>query len=200
MQLTARAKAIYAFARVLLAANTLISPLSAFAQANPAATSSSAANSSGSTTNNQNNSQLNTNPFYGFGPGINCPTKSLTISGFGGTGSGSSAGDSIGADADSNNFGALIAFTLPLGGDHSQICKKIGQSQIEQLKAVSSAAKASTAKVQADINLVSATQCIKILKVAVLSGPFKDVCSGVFPSGVEVISTNSTRTIQTFEP
>ena len=200
MRLSARAKAVYAFARVLLAANALLSPLSAFAQANPAATSSSAANSSGSTTNNQNNSQLNTNTFYGFGPGVNCPTKSLTISGFGGTGSGSSAGDSIGADVDSSNLGALIAFTLPLGGDHSQICKEIGQSQVDQLKAVSLATQASTAKVQADINLVSATQCIKILKVAVLSGPFKDVCSGVFPSGVEVISTNSTRTNQIFEP
>ena len=200
MRLSARAKAVYAFARVLLAANALLSPHSVFAQANPAATSSSAANSSGSTVNNQNNSQLNTNTFYGFGPGINCPTKSLTISGFGGTGSGLSAGDSIGADVDSSNLGALIAFTLPLGGDHSQICKEIGQSQVNQLKAVSLATQASTAKVQADINLLSATQCIKILKVAVLSGPFKYVCSGVFPSGVEVISTNSTRTNQAFEP
>ena len=92
-------------ATLCLGFGSLLLPVASFAQSNPAATASSAANSAGTTVNNQNNSQINTSTFYGFGPGINCPTPSFTVSGFGGTGSGSSAGDTIGADVNSDNYG-----------------------------------------------------------------------------------------------
>ncbi len=53
-------------------------------QQNPNATATSAANAAGTTVNNQSNSQINTNTFYGFGPGINCPAPSLCVAGFSG--------------------------------------------------------------------------------------------------------------------
>jgi hypothetical protein len=193
-------KALRILTGAFIATGALISPSSALAQANPTATSSSAANAAGTTVNNQNNSQLNTSTFYGFGPGINCPTTSFTVSGFGGSGSGSSAGDSIGADVSSDNYGGLIALTFPIGGANAEICKEIGKAQVESLRAAASATNMSAAKVQADINLVTALKCVQILKVAVLSGPFESVCAGVFPRGVDVVSSNSNRTTQTFNP
>ena len=112
-------------ATLCLSFGSLLLPVASFAQSNPAATASSAANSAGTTVNNQNNSQINTSTFYGFGPGINCPTPSFTVSGFGGSGSGSSAGDTIGADVNSDNYGGIIALTIPLGGANAEICKKL---------------------------------------------------------------------------
>ena len=171
-----------------------------FGQANPAATASSAANSAGTTVNNQNNSQINTSTFYGFGPGINCPTPSFTVSGFGGNGSGSSAGDTIGANVNSENYGGIVALTFPIGGANSEICKEIGKAQVESLKAQATRSSIEAAKTQADINLVTALKCVEILKVAVLAGPFEQVCAGVFPRGVDVVSSQIRRQTQTFNP
>ena len=185
---------------LLASAISILCPTAALAQANPSATSSSAANSAGTTVNNQNNSQLNTSTFYGFGPGINCPTTSFTVSGFGGSGSGSSAGDSIGADVSSDNYGGLVALTFPIGGQNAAICKEIGKAQVEQLRAAAAATNMSASKVQADINLVTALKCVQILKVAVLSGPFESVCAGVYPRGVNVVSAIDNETTQTFNP
>jgi len=98
-------------------------------QAAPSATSSSRATSAGTTVNNQNNSQINTSSFYGFGPGINCPTPTLSVAGFGGTGSGLSDGDVIGARVNSDNYGGVVTFTVPLGGANHKICQKIGEAQ-----------------------------------------------------------------------
>lgn len=176
------------------------SAVPAFGQANPAATASSAANSAGTTVNNQNNSQINTSTFYGFGPGINCPTPTFTVSGFGGSGSGSSAGDTIGADVNSDNYGGIVALTLPIGGANAEICKEIGKAQVESLRSQSTRANIEAAKTQADINLVTALKCVEILKIAVLAGPFEQVCAGVFPRGVDVVSSQAQRQTQTFTP
>ena len=184
---------------IALGASTIGTP-SALSQVSPSSTASSAANAAGTTVNNQNNTQLNTSTFYGFGPGINCPTTSLSISGFGGSGSGSSAGDSIGANVSSDNYGGLVAITFPIGGANAEICKEIGKAQVEQLRAAAEATAVNAKKVQADINLVTALKCVEILRVAVLSGPFESICSGVYPRGVNVVSTNQTRVKQTFNP
>ena len=193
-------KAISSLPGLVLAVGTIVSPTAAFAQANPTATSSSAANAAGTTVNNQNNSQLNTSTFYGFGPGINCPTTSFTVSGFGGSGSGSSAGDSIGANVSSDNYGGLVALTFPIGGANAEICKEIGKAQVEQLRAAASATNMNAAKVQADINLVTALKCVQILQAAVLSGPFESVCAGVYPRGSNIVQSNASRVNQTFAP
>lgn len=177
-----------------------IGAVPALSQVSPSSTASSAANAAGTTVNNQNNTQLNTSTFYGFGPGINCPSTSLSISGFGGSGSGSSAGDSIGANVSSDNYGGLISLTFPIGGANAEICKEIGKAQVEQLRAAAEATSVNASKVQADINLVTALKCVEILRVAVLSGPFKSICSGIYPRGVNVVSTNQTRVKQTFNP
>ena len=177
---------------------SLCLPATALAQANPAATASSAANAAGTTVNNQNNSQINTSTFYGFGPGINCPTPSFTVSGFGGSGSGSSAGDTIGANVNSDNYGGIVALTIPIGGDNAEICKEIGKAQIESLKSQATRTNLEAAKTQADINLVTAMKCVEILKVAVLSGPFQQVCAGIYPRGLSVVSNSAPRTTQSF--
>ena len=183
-----------------LGALALLMPASALAQANPAATASSAANAAGTTVNNQNNSQINTSTFYGFGPGINCPTTALTVSGFGGGGAGSSAGDTIGASVNSDNYGGIVAVTFPIGGANAEICKEIGKAQVESLKSQAARTNLEAAKTQADINLVTALKCVEILKVAVLAGPFEQVCAGVYPRGVNVVSSSNARQVQSFTP
>ena len=193
-------KAGRALGVLCLMSASAISPLAAYSQVSPSSTASSAANAAGTTVNNQNNTQLNTSTFYGFGPGINCPTTSFSVSGFGGSGSGSSAGDSIGANVSSDNYGGLIALTFPIGGMNAEICREIGKAQVEQLRAAAEATQISASKVQADINLVTALKCVEILRVAVLAGPFESVCSGVYPRGVNVVSTNQNRVKQTFNP
>jgi hypothetical protein len=188
------------FALLLAGVGFLVLPAGALAQANPAATASSAANAAGTTVNNQNNSQINTSTFYGFGPGINCPTTSFSVAGFGGGGSGSSAGDTIGANVNSDNFGGIVSLTVPIGGANAEICKEIGKAQVESLKSQALRTSIEAAKTQADINLVTALKCVEILKVAVLTGPFERVCAGVFPRGVNVVSDSGQRRIQSFTP
>lgn len=156
----------------------------ACAQSAPSAESRAAANSAGTTVNNQSNGQINANTFYGFGPGINCPTPTLSISGFGGGGTGSSAGASIGANVDSGNYGGILTYTLPIGGANAEICKEIGKAQVEALRSQVARTSTEAAKVQADINLVTAIKCVELLRVAVLSGPFAEVCRGVLPRGM----------------
>ena len=154
----------------------------AFAQSSPSATSSSRATSAGTTVNNQNNSQINTSSFYGFGPGINCPTPTLSVAGFGGSGSGLSDGDVIGARVNSDNYGGVVTVTFPIGGANHDICKKIGQAQVSALESQVARAQAEARKTQADINLVTALKCVELLKFATLSGQFAQICSGVNPN------------------
>jgi hypothetical protein len=161
-------------------------PLPMGAQQNPSSTASSAANAAGTTVNNQSNSQINTNTFYGFGPGINCPTTTFSVSGFGGSGSGSSAGNTVGAAVNSDNYGGIIALTVPLGGANAEICKEIGKAQVLALMSQVRRTQMEASKTQADINLVTALKCVEIQRVAVLTGPFAAICEGVYARGVMV--------------
>lgn len=175
----------------------------AVAQSAPVAESRAAANAAGTTVNNQSNAQINTNTFYGFGPGINCPTPTLSISGFGGGGSGSSAGATIGADVNSGNYGGIITYSQPIGGANAEICKEIGRAQVEALRSQVLRTSTEAAKTQADINLVTAIKCVEILRVAVLSGPFAEVCRGVLPRGLVAAAPESASRparLQRFEP
>lgn len=154
------------------------------AQQNPSSTASSAANAAGTTVNNQSNSQINTNTFYGFGPGINCPTPTVSVAGFGGSGSGSSAGNTIGAAVNSDNYGGIVTLTWPLGGANAQICKEIGKAQVQALMSQVKRTQMEAAKTEADINLVTALKCVEIQRVAVLTGPYAALCEGVYARGV----------------
>ena len=169
---------------VIVAVKLLMQPSTVMAQQNPSSTASSAANAAGTTLNQQSNTQVNTNTFYGFGPGINCPTPTFALSGFGGSGSGSSAGDSVGAGVNSNNYGGIATFTMPIGGANAEICKEIGKAQVQALLSQVNRANVEASKTQADINLVTALKCVEIQRVAVLTGPFADVCAGVYARGV----------------
>lgn len=170
---------------------------SAWAQSAPVAESRAAANAAGTTVNNQSNAQINTNTFFGFGPGINCPTPTISISGFGGGGSGSSAGATIGADVNSGNYGGILTYTMPIGGANAEICKEIGKAQVEALRSQVLRTSTEAAKTQADINLVTALKCVEILRVAVLSGPFEQVCRGVIPRGMVA---QTAAKLQRFDP
>lgn len=154
------------------------------AQQSPSATASSAANAAGTTVNNQSNSQINTNTFYGFGPGINCPAPTLSVAGFSGNGSGSSAGDTVGASVNSGNYGGIVTFTVPIGGANAGICREIGKAQVQALMSQVTRSQMEAAKTQADIRLVTALKCVEIQRVAVLSGPFAALCEGVYARGV----------------
>ncbi len=154
----------------------------ALAQSSPSASSSSRATSAGTTVNNQNNSQINTSSFYGFGPGINCPTPTFSVAGFGGSGSGVSNGDVVGANVTSDNYGGVVTLTFPIGGEKHEICKKIGESQVQVLQSQVERTQAEARKTQADINLVTAIKCVELLKFASLSGQFEEVCEGVTPN------------------
>jgi hypothetical protein len=156
----------------------------ALAQQVPTASASSAATAAGTTVNNQNNSQINTNSFYGFGPGINCPTPTFSVAGFGGTGSGLSSGDVIGARVSSDNYGGIVTLTFPIGGAHAEICKEIGKAQVQALQSQVIRATTEARKTQADINLVTAIKCVEILRVASLQGQFAQLCQGVLPRGM----------------
>jgi hypothetical protein len=156
--------------------------LPSLAQSSPSATSSARATSAGTTVNNQNNSQINTSSFYGFGPGINCPTPTLSVAGFGGSGSGLSDGDVIGARVNSDNYGGVVTITVPIGGANHEICKKIGEAQVAALQSQVARAQAEARKTQADINLVTAIKCVELLKFATLTGQFSEICKGVNPT------------------
>lgn len=174
----------------LLAITPLVSLSPALAQGAPtSASASSAANAAGTTVNNQNNSQINTNTFYGFGPGINCPTSTFAASGFGGSGSGNSGGDVLGAFVDSDTYGGIVSFTLPIGPANAAICSEIGRAQQQLLEAQVSKVRMDAAKTQADLTLVTMLKCVEILRVASLRGPFAQVCQGVVPRGMAVAQT-----------
>ena len=147
------------------------------------ASANSAANSAGTTVNNQNNSQINTSAFYGFGPGINCPTPTFALSGFSGNGSGDSSGDVLGASVSSSNYGGVATVTFPLGGANQEICKEIGKAQVQALMSQVERSITEANKTQADINLVTAIKCVELQRVATLSGLYSEICRGVTPFG-----------------
>lgn len=168
---------------VVIPALTLL-PVARAQQAPASATSSAAANAAGTTVNNQNNSQINTNTFYGFGPGINCPVSTLAVSGFGGSGTGNSGGDVLGAFVDSDTYGGIVSFTVPIGPVNAAICSKIGTAQQQLLEAQVAKVRMDAAKTQADVTLVTMLKCVEVLRVANLRGPFAEICQGVQPRGI----------------
>jgi hypothetical protein len=170
------------------------------AQSIPTASASSAATAAGTTVNNQNNSQINTNSFYGFGPGINCPTPTFSVAGFGGSGSGNSNGDVIGAQVDSDNYGGIVSVTIPIGGANAEICKEIGKAQVQALQSQVVRANTEARKTQADINLVTAIKCVEIMRVASLTGQFAQLCQGVMPRGMAAQAEAQTPVRQRFNP
>jgi len=178
----------------------LCQPLMAAPSYAQSASANSAANSAGTTVNNQNNSQINTSAFYGFGPGINCPTPTIALSGFSGNGSGASNGDVLGASVSSSNYGGIATVTIPIGGANQEICKEIGKAQIQALMAQVERANAEANKTQADINLVTAIKCVELMRVATLSGIYSEICRGVTPFGQANMSVTPRRSAQVFYP
>ncbi len=133
--------------------------------------------SSGTTVNQQTNVQTNNDQFHGFGGGIQCPTPSLGVSLYSSGGSGSDGGGN--ASVSSSSLGGMITFSTPLGGRNGRSCAELGEAQLETLRAQGERAHREAEKVQTDINLVTIQQCIAILQVAQLYGPFAEVCAGV---------------------
>jgi len=183
---------------LLIGVGVLTVPLQA--QQVPTASASSAATAAGTTVNNQNNSQINTNAFYGFGPGINCPTPTFSVAGFGGSGSGLSSGDVIGAQVSSDNYGGIVSMTFPIGGANAEICKEIGKAQVQALQSQVVRATTESRKTQADINLVTAIKCVEIMRVASLSGQFAQLCQGVMPRGMAAQPEGQPLVRQRFDP
>mgnify|MGYP002630653753 CR=1 FL=1 len=187
-------------AYVFLALASAVGRGPVLAQSIPTASASSAATAAGTTVNNQNNSQINTSAFYGFGPGINCPTPTFSVAGFGGSGSGNSNGDVIGAQVDSDNYGGIVSVTFPIGGANAEICKEIGKAQVQALQSQVVRANTEARKTQADINLVTAIKCVEIMRVASLSGQFAQLCQGVMPRGMAAQAEAQPPVRQRFNP
>jgi len=166
-----------------------------FAQV-PSASSNAAANAAGTTVNNQNNSQINTSAFYGFGPGINCPTPTFALSGFSGNGSGASNGDVLGASVSSSNYGGIATVTVPLGGANQEICKEIGKAQVQALMSQVERSITEANKTQADINLVTAIKCVELQRVATLTGLYSEICRGVTPFGQQPLVVQPRKPVQ----
>ena len=187
-------------AYVFLALASAVGRGPVLAQSIPTASASSAATAAGTTVNNQNNSQINTSAFYGFGPCINCPTPTFSVAGFGGSGSGNSNGDVIGAQVDSDNYGGIVSVTFPIGGANAEICKEIGKAQVQALQSQVVRANTEARKTQADINLVTAIKCVEIMRVASLTGQFAQLCQGVMPRGMAAQAEAQHPVRQRFNP
>jgi hypothetical protein len=137
--------------------------------------------SSGTTVNQQTNVQTNNDQFHGFGGGIQCPTPTLGVSLYTSGGSGSDGGGN--ASVSSSSLGGMITFSTPLGGRNGRSCAELGEAQLETVRAQGERAHREAEKLETDINLVTIQQCIAILQVAQLSGPFAEICAGVNPEG-----------------
>ncbi len=137
--------------------------------------------SSGTTVNQQTNVQTNNDQFHGFGGGVQCPTPSLGLSLYSSGGAGSDGGGN--ASVSSSSLGGMITFSTPLWGRNHQTCAELGEAQLETVRAQSERANREAEKVETDINLVTIQQCIAILQVAQLSGPFAEICAGVNLAG-----------------
>ena len=138
--------------------------------------SRSTSNSAGTTINQQTNAQTNNDQFFGFGPGIQCPSPSLGFSFYGGGGAGSSGLD---GGVSTSAYGGMITLSVPLGGRNQSSCAQIGEAQIEAVRAQIQRTQLEAAKTLTDIKLVTIQQCINILQTARLSGQFGDACNGV---------------------
>ena len=121
----------------------------------------------GSNSNYQINSVSNSQ--YQFGPGISCPTPEIGIGVFGGS---NSAFDSNYRNG-SNNYGATVMFTTPIGGDVGRHCEKL-VSEITKQR-------------QLDTEVAMINQCANLARSGVTIDPkqFPEfaVCSAVVVGG-----------------
>lgn len=171
---------------------------STLAQQN-SANSSAAANTTGTSINNQNNTQVNSSAFYGFGPGINCPTTTLSISGFQGNSNGLTNSE-LNTNVTNNNLGGMVTLTVPLGPNYGDVCRQIGERQLALYDVQIARAAAEARKTLADVMLVTALKCVEVSRLAVLTDQFAELCRGVNVIGVRNYVTPPTRAERSTSP
>lgn len=186
------------FAIACLGLTGVLMTATADAQQN-SANSSAAANTTGTSINNQNNTQINSSAFYGFGPGINCPAPTLSISGFQGSANGLTNSE-LNTNVYNNNLGGMITLTVPIGPDNAEVCRKIGQRQIALYDVQIARSAADARKTLADVMLVTALKCVEIARLAVLTDQFAELCRGVNAIGVRNYVSPPTRAERTTAP
>ena len=169
------------------------------AQAQNSANSSAAANTTGTSINNQNNTQVNSSAFFGFGPGINCPTPTLSISGFQGSSNGLTNSE-LNTNVTNNNLGGMITLTVPIGPENSDVCRKIGERQLALYDVQIARSAAEARKTLADVMLVTALKCVEVSRLAVLTDQFAELCRGVNVIGVRNYVTPPTRAERATSP
>ena len=168
-------------------------------RAQNAANSSAAANTTGTSINNQNNTQINSSAFFGFGPGINCPTPTLSISGFQGSSNGLTNSE-LNTNVTNNNLGGMITLTVPIGPENSDVCRKIGERQLALYDVQIARSAAEARKTLADVMLVTALKCVEVSRLAVLTDQFAELCRGVNVIGVRNYVTPPTRAERSTSP
>ena len=179
--------------------------LASIASTNPAlsqqnsANSSAAANTTGTSINNQNNTQVNSSAFYGFGPGINCPTTTLSISGFQGNSNGLTNSE-LNTNVSNNNLGGMVTITVPIGPSYGNVCRQIGERQLALYDVQIARAAAEARKTLADVMLVTALKCVEVSRMAVLTDQFAELCRGVNVLGARNYVTPPTRAERSTSP
>lgn len=148
-------------------------------QNSPAVSADAEAGTRGLTVNNQTNLQINTLPFTGFGPGINCPTPSLTAGLFGVQGSGRASAGSGGDPQSSTSLGGLLRLNLPIGATDARICADLGRARIKLLEGQTETLRSQIGQLRGEIGLQIASRCIEALRQARLSDSFAVLCQGV---------------------
>jgi len=163
------------------------------------ANSSAAANTTGTSINNQNNTQVNSSAFYGFGPGINCPTPTLSISGFLGNSNGLTNSE-LNTNVYNNNIGGMVTLTVPIGPVYGDVCRQIGERQLALYDVQIARAAAESRKTLADVMLVTALKCVEVSRLAVLTDQFAELCRGVNVIGARNYVTPPTRAERSTSP
>jgi hypothetical protein len=170
-------------ALMLLAATTASAERPVRAQSSqqnsPNASTESDVVSRGVSVNNETNLQINTLPFTGFGPGINCPTPSLTAGLFSVQGSGSSTAAPNGDGQSYTSYGGLVKLSLPIGGTDARTCAELGRSRVRLLEGQIDSLRNETAQLQANTSWEIASRCVEALRVARLAGVYAGLCQGL---------------------
>jgi hypothetical protein len=148
-------------------------------QNSPQAVSDSDITTAGLKVNNQTNLQINPTSFYGFGPGINCPTSTLTLGVYADRGEVISYYPSVRSATSPINVGAILLVRTPLGVTNSKICTQLGREKVKSLQALTSRILGETSKSRAVLNNSKATACITIQKVAYLYGKYSELCKEI---------------------
>ena len=122
----------------------------------------------GSNANYQINSVSNSQ--FGFAPGIQCPTPELAVGAFGGQTNGWGNTDYY---TSGNNVGGTVMFTMPIGGDTAEYCKKLAKEIAKQRR------------LDTEVNMIK--QCAQLANAGIMidTEKFPDfaVCSAVSVAG-----------------